>query len=948
MERIVTYNLSEDLIEKLSCFIEDTYIAAGRDLSRVAVVFGGKRPALFLKRELSRRIKKGFAPPRFFSIDEFMEYSFSKRTTFGSLSDLDDCYMIYTLAQGIAGDILKGRESFSKFLPWAREVRAFIEQLDLEDIALKPLENIQYKASIGYDVPENINLLLTSIIAIRQAYHCRQRERNLYSRGMVYLSAAAGIGEADFPEFDRIIFAGFFYMHKTEERVIKHLWESRLATLLFQGDETDWSVLKKTAQDFSCSIQPRGKEVFTGKLSIQSGFDVHSQASLVREAVREIDDLDKTVIVLPAVEHVIPLLSEISSCVGDFNISMGYPLNRSALYSLFDCIAKAQETRKADKYYAKDYLNALSHPLVKNILILEHPGLARVLVHKIEEILLGIEKTSLGGSLFIGLQELEDSRELYELALSTMKSMGIEAGYDGLKSAVILLHGLLFSRWEGISDFQGFASALARFLECLINKSPMHNYPLNLKMAEKMFQVQEEFSNAAFGKEQFSRNDIFKIVKDKLDSEKISFSGSPLKGLQILGLFETRSLNFENVIIMDVNESMLPNLQIYEPLIPREVMVNLGLNRLEKEEEIQRYQFKRLLASAKNIYLIYQQGADKEKSRFIEELIWERQKEAGTIGALPVPQASFKVNVLPKALLIAKKPQVIDFLRAREYSASSVNTYIHCPLRFYYQYVLGLKEKEDLLEEPEGADIGTFIHELLHETFRRFIGNKPRIDDAFTREFFQVFERKFSQEFERKMKSDAFLIKEILTFRLGRFLENEKQRNVQRVIGLESTFKSSIPLSPGRIKFQAVIDRIDVTADGNILVLDYKTGSADILPSLDEHKARQAVWSRLVIKHTLKSIQLPLYLFLVEENKEYKRGSTNACLYLIKELGKDHGLRMLFKNEAQLLSKNKIMEAYLSALDFIIGEIFDPAVAFKADEEDRRYCEYCPFVYLCR
>ncbi|MFA6216559.1 MAG: PD-(D/E)XK nuclease family protein [Candidatus Omnitrophota bacterium] len=948
MGHIETYNLSEDFIEKLARFLEDTYVAAGKDLSRVAVVFGGKRPALFVKRALSRKIKKGFIPPRFFSIDEFMGYTFSKKTVFGNLSDLDDCYTIYTLTQGIAGDILKGKESFSKFLPWAREIRAFIEQLDLEDIALKPLENIQYKASIGYDVPETINCLLTSIIAIREAYHREQRKKSLYSRGLLYFSAAASIGEVEFPEFDQIIFAGFFYMHKTEERVIKHLWESKKATLLFQGDEANWSVLKKTAQEFSCSIQPRQKEVFSGKLSIQAGFDVHSQVSLVREALSSVTDLDKTVIVLPAVEHVIPLLSEISSCVGDFNISMGYPLNRSALYSLFDCIAKAQETRKEERYYAKDYLNALSHPLVKNILVLDHPGIARVLVHKIEEILLGIEKTPLGGSLFIALADLQNSRELYDLALATMKNMGIEVSYDDLKSAVMMLHELLFSRWEGLNDFQGFSDALAKFLECLINKSPMRNYPLNLKMAEKMFEVQEEFKNAAFQKEQFSQNDIFKIVKDKLDTEKISFSGSPLKGLQVLGLFETRSLNFENVIIMDVNESMLPNLQIYEPLIPREVMVNLGLNRLEKEEEIQRYQFKRLLASAKNVFLVYQQGADKEKSRFIEELIWERQKEAGTIGIMPIAKACFKVNVLLKRLEIKKKPQVIKCLRDREYSASSLNTYIHCPLRFYYQYVLGLKEKEDLLEEPEGADIGTFIHELLHETFQRFIGNKPRIDDAFITFFFEAFQRKFSQEFEKKMKSDAFLIKEILIFRLERFLENERKRDIQRIIGLEESFKTAIRLSSGLVKFQAVIDRIDVTADGTILVLDYKTGSADILPSLDEHVAQQVLWSRLTVKHILKSIQLPLYLFLVEENKEYKRKTTNACLYLIKELGKDHGLRMLFKNEEQLLSKNKIMGAYISALDFIIQEIFDPEVAFKADEEDSRYCEYCPFVYLCR
>ena len=109
---------------------------------------------------------------------------------------------------------------------------------------------------------------------------------------------------------------------------------------------------------------------------------------------------------------------------------------------------------------------------------------------------------------------------------------------------------------------------------------------------------------------------MFRIFMNKLDHKPIAFSASPLKGLQILGLLETRSLNFENVLILDVNENSLPKLKIYEPLVPREVMISLGLNRLEKEEEIQRYQFKRLLSGARKVYLIYEESSKKEKAGF--------------------------------------------------------------------------------------------------------------------------------------------------------------------------------------------------------------------------------------------------------------------------------------------------------------------------------------------
>src|SRR5206468_3417208 len=157
-------------------------------------------------------------------------------------------------------------------------------------------------------------------------------------------------------------------------------------------------------------------------------------------------------------------------------------------------------------------------------------------------------------------------------------------------------------------------------------------------------------------------------------------------------LFETRALNFDHVIVLDVNEGTLPNLRMYEPLIPREVMVSLGLDRLELEEEIQRYQFLRLISSAQDVHLVYEENKEKERSRLIEELVWEEEKKKQAIGGIKPLLANFKVKINPPLKKAVKSAAIVDHLRGMKYSATSINMYIRNPMEFYQKYVLGLEE----------------------------------------------------------------------------------------------------------------------------------------------------------------------------------------------------------------------------------------------------------------
>jgi len=939
-DRVITYSFADDFIGTLAGRLVKSFLKAGSDLSRLAVVFGGRRPALFLARELAERIGRSFYPPRFFSMDEFIHYLIAQREPCRRMPDMDASYLIYQLARSHAPGMLRGRETFAQFLPWAREAAAFIDQLDLEDIEAASLRDIQLSAAIGYEVPESVNTLLRHIIVLREEYHRAMGAQRAYSRGLMYLRAARAVPEIQCAEFEKILFCNFFYLHTTEAAVIRELYERERALLFFQKGAGAWPVFDRLSELFSCPIEPRARRGPSCRVSLHAGFDTHSQVGLVRDILEKIKNLDQTVVVLPSPHSIVPLLSEISSCAGEFNVSMGYPLKRSALYNLLERIVRAQASRKGGAYYARDYLGVLTHPLLKNMRIALEPAVTRVLVHKVEEVLSGVVQTPLGGSLFVTLEEVSGLDELYRRTAATLAQMDIQLDAGELPGVLQALHEIAFHTWEHIDSFGGFSRVLERFLDILLQKSCVSVYFLNLKVAEKILALGDELRNAAFSGEHFEQDELFTIFLHRLESEMVSFSGSPLKGLQILGLLETRSLNFENVIIMDVNESALPSLRVCEPLIPRQVMVGLGLNRMEQEEEIQRYQFTRLISHAKHVHLVYDDRPDKERSRFIEEIVWEKQKERASLDALPVRRARFRADIAPVVRAAGKKPAVRELLRNFTYSSSSVDAYVECPLSFYYRYMLGLSAREDLLEEPEGADVGTFIHRLLHDAFREFIGEKPRIDRGFMDRFFKEMDRQFEAAFSRRMKSDAFMLQGVMRTRLEQFLEREAEREVRELVSLEDDVGGVVMLAGHPRIFRCRVDRIDRMEDGSILIIDYKTGATDRQPR-GRAVLEMSEFSRESVKRAVRSFQLPLYCYFV--GKRYGGVAVRAAAYNLRtlELNEFPGRRECERGE-------ELMEKCLSALGFIIGEILNPDVPFRADEENERRCARCPFFYLCR
>ncbi len=909
------------------------------DLDKICLVFPGKRPSLFLKKELASKLNTNFFPPVCFSSDEFIEYIVSKKESYSVVSELESIYLLYNLIKSEIPILYRKYSSFMEFLPWGREILTFIEEICLEKINEKNLKNVEELAKIGFDIPKSINEFLIKISKIKNIFYDTLGNKKLATRGLLYFLASEFVDNLDFNEFKKIIFCSPFYLHKTEIEIINKLKKIKDVILFFQTDDNDWEVFKKLNKELGIGISVQKKDFAKPNINFYSAYDMHSEICSVRETLKNLDLNEKTVIVIPKVDIAIPLICEINYLVEDFNLACGYPVKRSLIYSLFKNIFEAQLTRKGKKYYVKNYLKVLKNSLIKRLNLFDcSDEVCSIIIDKVEEILTNSEY-NIGGSMFIELKEIEEFEKLHIEILEELKTAEFVVSFLEVKKIIEFLHEKLFHQWEQIDNFRQLSFCLKDALDILVKNKNLEKYTLNLRIVEALYNLQKEIENLSFASEFFNKEEIFKVFLDIVENLKVPILGSPLKGLQILGFYETRNLSFENVLILDVNEGILPNIKLNFPLIPKEIISLLGIDRIKLEEEIQYYHFKRLISSAKNVYLFFVDSEDKERSRWIEKLIWQKQKEENSLKAVNIYEAYLPVNILLEKYAVDKTEEMINYLKDFIFSPTSIDLYIKCPLKFYFRYVLKLKEKEELFEEPESKDIGVFIHKLLQESFKKFLFCKPVIDEKFISEFLKLMKKNFEQELKKRYKTEAFLIEEVMEYFMKKFLycESVRTKDVNQIICLENNFTQKIKFSNTEFALTTIIDRIDEMNDGSLLVLDYKTGSYERINKKIDIDINNL--EREIIKKNVKSFQLFLYYYIIQKN--FPEKVVNAGYYDIR------APEIVAIFDENLGERDEKINLFIKCLEFVITEILNPEIKFYLDDTEQDHCKNCSFKYLC-
>ncbi|MDR3306190.1 MAG: PD-(D/E)XK nuclease family protein [Endomicrobium sp.] len=928
--KIINVDSSRNIID----FVADYILESNK---KIAVISGGRRPFLFIKRKLAQELGKAFFAPDFYTNDEFVEQFVFEKFGLTKIPDIEAAYMIYEIVKDELPHLLKEARSFASFLEWAQEIFSFIEQLDLEDVSEEKLKAVKANAEIGYDVPENINNLLKNIFKIRKRFHEKLDKSFLTTKGFSFIKTARSNDQDIAENFDEIILLTPFYLHRTEIKIFKKIYDVERLTVITQGNPKEYGVLESLYQEFGEPIPNMKPQKNNYDLNIYSAVDDQSQGSLLKNLISSYseNDLDKTVVVVADPKMLQSVVSEVSVVTDKYNVSAGYPAEKTAVFSLVNEIVETQLSRRGKYYHSKDFVKVLTNPFFKNMRFFGKSAISRIVAHKIEEALNPDSNKRLSGKMFVSFKEIIEDKEL----VGDIEK-NITGAWKYLRSEKIIkilneIFKDFFAFWERIESFADLSDVIFNFLNKLYSMSAVGSYPLNIEAMDILLSMSKEMKYGEVAKAKFTYEEIFAVFKKLIKNKRISLPGSPLKGLQVLGLLESRNLFFDNVFIVGMTDSAIPAVKKDYSLVPKDIMCALGIEMTRKEYEIQKYHFNRLIAGSKKLNLVYPSNDKQERSRFIESIIWERQLQNRDLNALKVnrfvlPKFSMKKTFKQK---YAKTEEIKKYLKSSPYTYSKIDSYLTCRLKFYFQYALSLDADAEIGNDLAGVDVGNFIHDFLKDIFHENLGRKELQTEKFEKDFFEKLKNKFNSSSCFCFREDAFLIREVFNGRMKKILEKERQREFKRVYACEKEYNSIIQTDCGEIyKLNCRIDRIDTNGE-EFMIFDYKTGYTHE-NIISKNRFDRLNFNRQAIKKAVKSLQLPLYKRIFEKETGLK--VLQCGLYNVKKA-----------EITDFPPEQDIYEKCVNIVKFLLNEI-NSGDYFIFDEEDETNCKTCRYFYICR
>jgi CRISPR/Cas system-associated exonuclease Cas4 (RecB family) len=356
------------------------------------------------------------------------------------------------------------------------------------------------------------------------------------------------------------------------------------------------------------------------------------------------------------------------------------------------------------------------------------------------------------------------------------------------------------------------------------------------------------------------------------------------------------------------------------------------------------YTFDTLIRGAKKAHLFYVENDEKEKSRFVERLLWERQKREGKRDDKGyVKTIQYAVNLKEEnPRPVHKSAEVVRFLEEYPFSASSLNTYLSCPLRFYYEYVLGLKEKEVLSDEFEKEEIGSFVHLVLCDFLKGKAGSVLTEKEMNLKEFEKVFAKDFEEHYGKDPTGEIYLLRNQVERHLKDFIRNYQVPKIKefrtKILGLEQR----VDVKKDSFKLGARLDRVEKRGE-RTAVIDYKTSANKNYLTIRYHKLdlkNRDSWSEAI-----GTLQLPFYL-LTYAALTGEKPETIDCMFLL--LGRariDSEIEVpLFRNETEFKENfGNLTEVIFS----LLREIVNPDQPFMPTIDTKKNCRRCPYGYIC-
>ena len=935
-------------------------------ISELCIVLPNRRASLFLRKHLSKNLKKTAWSPQIYSIEDFI----FKLSDLNVLDNTSLLFELYEIHKTIAKD---KQQDFDEFTKWGQVLLHDFNEIDqhlapakslfnyLTD--LKSLSNWNPQQAEPTEFQKQYISFFQSLYIYYEALNNKISTEKAAYTGSAYKFVAENILEISKSlEWDKIIFAGFNALTTAEEKIIFDLGIEGKSEILWDADhyylkkseaeiyhEAGFFIRKYLKKHKESTFNWIGDHFQTEEKNIQI-YGVPKQigqaklcGQILNEQPEIIEAKHNSAIVLSDENLLFPILNSLPN-LKELNATMGIPLSSTPVYdfikSILEMLQKSflhqkMQKRNENAFHINDIQKILNHSVLSEICE-EAFGIS---IPDYQHIIKSISKSN---------QVVFTSNNLKNK---------IEQIYSD--SSIIRL---IFSQGNEDVDsiLKNIRSILEQLRDALILKQKSKNIDLKIEI-EYIYQLSILFTKIYNYQTKYK---ALKSIKSLLSffnqlsrTEKLSLYGEPLKGLQLMGVLETRTLDFENLILCSVNENILPGSGKQNSFIPFDIRHEYNLPTYREKNAVFAYHFFRLIQRAKNIHLIYNTEADPiaggDKSRFLYQLQEEFKGQAN----IKIEERIVSTPLSPEVehpIQVEKTKDIIKILIQKAhngFSPSSLNTYKRCPLQFYYKEIAKLGEPEKNKEVIDAATLGNIIHEILQEIFEPL--KLKNVEADYLEEHLKNLKPLLQKSFDKLYEDgDIKTGKNLLVSKVAeRFIRNYLKHEIKKIKkgdsvfikSLEEYFTTKIPINnyefPDDLKtlnFKGIIDRID-TINGQLRIIDYKTGTVKKSDLVIKD------WESLFTDpKTDKSFQLVFYAWLYYKQSRTQETSIPG-IFSLKKLSE--GFIDLKTPDKGILNPEdfKIFE---NSLINLLKNIFDQQIPFT-QTDDINFCSYCNYKIIC-
>ena len=952
----------------LQLVAHDLYTKIGNDLSRTVLVFPNKRANLFFNEYLAEESDQPIWSPAAMSISDLLQklsvqkagdpirlvcelYKVFKEET-ESRETLDDFYFWGELLISDFDDVDKNMVDADKLFSNLQDLKNLMDDYEfLDEEQEEAIRQFFQNFSIERrtELKEKFISLWDKLGIIYHRYREKLAELGIAYEGMLYRNVIEQL-DTDRLKYDKYVFVGFNVLNKVEKEFFQKLQKAGKAMFYWDYDlfyiqriskHEAGEFIKRNLIDFPNELPESYFDIFRKPKKIRyiSASTENAQARFLPEWVKatqthttQIVSEKENAIVLCNEALLLPVLHSIPQDVQNVNITMGFPLAQTPVYSFINAAMELQTNG-----YRPD-TGRFTYEAVSKIL--KHPYTRQLSDHATR-----LER------------ELTKTNRFYPLPSELKK--------DGFLT-------ILFTPQSNIRELCDYLLRLIKSISILYRKEGEYDDIFNQLYRESIFQshlkINRLYSLIESGELSVRTDTLKRLITKVLTASNIPFHGEPAIGLQIMGVLETRNLDFRNLIMLSLNEGQLSKAGGESSFIPYNLRKAFGMTTIEHKNAVYAYYFYRLIQRAENITLLYNTSSDGlnrgEESRFMLQLLVEGPHEITReyLEAGQSPQNTLEIQIEKTPEILRRLYRAYDTAQPESVilSPSALNTYLDCRLRFYYRYVAGLKTPDEVSAEIDSALFGTIFHlsaqlaytdltangkmiqrEDLERLLRDEIKLQGYVDQAFKQELFKV-----APEEKPEYNGVQLINSKVIVSYLKQLLRNDLQYTPFEMVAMEKKVSEKITiqtaLGPLTLRLGGTIDRMDAK-EGTLRIVDYKTGGSPKIPANIEQlftpsETRPNYIFQTFLYAAIMSRKQPL---MVAPALLYIHRAASESYSPVIEMGEPRKPKIPVNNFAFF------EDEFRERLQALLEEIFDEKELFT-QTEDMKKCAYCDFKVICK